>query len=69
VDYLRGHFAPGESGAEAADLLLRSRIAPSKQLLAPVLAVWDTPQTHIERDNTRLTWWTWTFGQHASPLA
>lgn len=34
VDYLREHFAPGESGAEAADLLLRSRIAPSKQLLA-----------------------------------
>ncbi len=37
VDYLCEHFAPGESGAEAADLLLRSRIAPSKQLLAPGL--------------------------------
>ena len=34
VDYLREHFAPGESGADAADMLLRSKIAPSKQLLA-----------------------------------
>ena len=34
VDYLREHFAPNESGAQAADLLLRSKIAPSKQLLA-----------------------------------
>lgn len=34
VDYLRSHLAPGSSGAEAADALLRSRIAPSKQLLA-----------------------------------
>lgn len=33
VKYLREHFAPGASGAEAADLLLRSKIAPSKQLL------------------------------------
>ncbi|MGA8047479.1 MAG: DUF2075 domain-containing protein [Dermatophilaceae bacterium] len=32
-DYLRSVFAP-ESGAEAADLLLGSRIAPSKQLMA-----------------------------------
>ncbi|WP_323095738.1 DUF2075 domain-containing protein [Intrasporangium sp. YIM S08009] len=34
VEYLRSLLAPGESGAEAADRLLRSRISPSKQLLA-----------------------------------
>jgi hypothetical protein len=34
VDYLRSLLAPGESGAEAADALLRSKITPSKQLLA-----------------------------------
>lgn len=33
LDYLRARFAH-ESGAEAADSLLRSKIAPSKQLLA-----------------------------------
>lgn len=32
-DYLRSVFAP-ESGAAAADVLLRSRLAPSKQLMA-----------------------------------
>lgn len=34
VDYLRSLLTPGESGAEAADALLRSKITPSKQLLA-----------------------------------
>jgi hypothetical protein len=34
VDYLRSLLAPGEGGAEAADALLRSKITPSKQLLA-----------------------------------
>lgn len=33
-DFLAEHLAPGESGAAAADALLTSRIAPSKQLLA-----------------------------------
>ncbi|GAB3879526.1 DNA/RNA helicase domain-containing protein [Terrabacter terrigena] len=33
VEYLRSLLAPGESGADAADALLRSKIAPSKQLL------------------------------------
>lgn len=33
-DFLAQHLAPGESGAAAADALLTSRIAPSKQLLA-----------------------------------
>ncbi len=34
VEYLRSLLAPGEGGAEAADALLRSKITPSKQLLA-----------------------------------
>ena len=34
VDYLKSLLAPGEGGAEAADALLRSKITPSKQLLA-----------------------------------
>ncbi|TQN45680.1 hypothetical protein FHX52_2380 [Humibacillus xanthopallidus] len=34
VDYLRSLLAPGEGGAAAADALLRSKIQPSKQLLA-----------------------------------
>ena len=34
VDYLTSLLAPGERGAEAADALLRSKITPSKQLLA-----------------------------------
>ena len=33
-DFLKSRFAPGSDGAEAADHLLNSRIAPSKQLLA-----------------------------------
>lgn len=33
-DFLAEHLAPGESGAAAADALLTSRIAPSRQLLA-----------------------------------
>lgn len=33
-DFLAEHLAPGKSGAAAADALLTSRIAPSKQLLA-----------------------------------
>lgn len=34
VEFLRSRFEPGVSGAEYADTLLASRIAPSKQLLA-----------------------------------
>jgi hypothetical protein len=34
VEFLRERLAPGESGAEAADALLASKIAPSRQLLA-----------------------------------
>ena len=34
VDYLRAHLSPGREGADVADALLRSRISPSKQLLA-----------------------------------
>lgn len=33
ADFLAEHLAPGESGAAAADALLASRIAPSRQLL------------------------------------
>ncbi|WP_068255904.1 DUF2075 domain-containing protein [Janibacter corallicola] len=33
-DFLAEHLAPGTSGAAAADVLLASRIAPSRQLLA-----------------------------------
>lgn len=33
ADYLAQHLAPGISGADAADALLASRIAPSRQLL------------------------------------
>lgn len=33
AEYLAEHLAPGESGAAAADALLASRIAPSRQLL------------------------------------
>lgn len=33
ADFLADHLAPGESGAAAADALLASRIAPSRQLL------------------------------------
>lgn len=34
LDYLRSRFAPGVAGADYADRLLNSRVAPSKQLLA-----------------------------------
>ena len=33
-DYLKAHLAAGSDGAQAADLLLKSKVAPSKQLLA-----------------------------------